>query len=397
MSEIWNLLKKNTNARIYLIFGFLNSLWFIEASWYFYWGTFLTYTQIGLVFSLLVIIGLVAEIPSGVFADWYGRRASVIMGAMLLGIGAIGVAATHDGWGIIVGTSIMSIGRAFISGALEALVYDSLVADKLEQHWDRLVSTKFQASLLAYIIAVPIGGYLYTVFFRLPNILEVITLFIALFVALKLKESKIATPTIEKKIFSLTEMGRGFGELWKANLRPFIIPSFLIITIFELYDWGLSKPAMALSFGLDSRGQSIVYTLLAIANVGFVGLVPRIRKIWGDYWGLRALNLISGFAFLISTLNIGFWGISTLFMLEMTGNLGDPWTSIVVNQHSNSRYRATTISTLAFLTRLPHLAVNVMAGAAIDQAGIGKFHWGLGIVILAITALTCLQKRVVDT
>lgn len=396
MFSALQLAKRNLNSRIYLIFGFLQSLWFIEAVWYFYWAKFLTYSQIGVVFSFLVILGLLAEIPTGHLADKYGRKKSVVGGTSLLFIGAVLMTSAQNALMLIIGVSIMSIGRAFISGALEAIVYDDLKSNNEEGLWDQLCSTKLQVSLIAYIIAVPIGGFLYSINFRLPNLFEALSMFVSIFVAMKLSDVTVATKSLESTV-KLKDILTGFRELWGIKLRPYIIPAFMIISIFELYDWGLSKPAMATGFGFDSRGQSIIYTLLAVSNIITIGLMPRLRKIMGDYLGLRFMNIVSAIAFMLSAYSIGYFGIGILWMLETAGNLGDPWTSSVVNNNVESGHRATTLSTMAFLTRVPHLFVNIVAGVSLDSGLIGSFHWWLGIIIiLLVMSSFWTHKRPVD-
>lgn len=392
MFKAIGIARENLNARIYLFYSFLQSLWFIEAVWYFYWSRFLTFSQIGIVFSCLVILGLVAEIPTGYIADKYGRKNSVVGGTILLFIGAALMTSATNAVLLILGVSVMSIGRAFISGALEAIVYDDLRNNNLHKSWDSLLSTKIQISLVAYILAVPIGGFLYNFHFRLPNILEAISMALSIFVALKLRDNSDRTELLEKKI-KFDELVVGFRELLDKRLSPYLLPAFMVISIFELYDWGLSKPAMAVGFGFDAKGQSVVYTLLAILNIITIGLMPRLRRLLGDYWGLRILNLISGLAFVASTYMLGLWGIGILWLLESAGNLGDPWTSSVVNENTESKYRATTLSTLAFMTRIPHFFVNILAGLALDSYGIGYFHWWLGIAIISVVLLSTISRK----
>ncbi|MBP9702849.1 MFS transporter [Candidatus Woesebacteria bacterium] len=392
MFKAIGIARHNVNARIYLIYSFLQSLWFIEAVWYFYWARFLTYSQIGIFFSLLVILGLVAEIPTGYIADRYGRKQSVVGGTILLFLGAVLMTSATSAVLLVLGVSVMSIGRAFISGALEAIVYDDLKSTGKHSHWDSLQSTAIQISLVAYILAVPIGGFLYNIHFRLPNMLEAISMFLSILMALKLSDSSKQHQLLERKV-KIRELLVGFRELFSTRLAPYILPAFMVISIFELYDWGLSKPAMAVSFGLNSQGQSIVYTLLAILNIITIGLMPRLRRMIGDYWGLRMLNLISGMAFVASTYLLGLWGIGILWLLESAGNLGDPWTSSVVNENTESKYRATTLSTLAFMTRIPHFFVNILAGLALDSYGIGRFHWWLGIAIILLVILSTISRK----
>ena len=392
MFKAISIARHNLNARIYLIYSFLQSLWFTEAVWYFYWSRFLTFSQIGIVFSCLVILGLVAEIPTGYIADRYGRKNSVVGGTILLFLGAVLMTSATSAVLLILGVSVMSIGRAFISGALEAIVYDDLRKNNLHTMWDSLLSTKIQISLVAYILAVPIGGFLYNLHFRLPNTLEALSMALSIFMALKLNDNSHRQQLLENKL-KVGELLVGFRQLLSKRLTPYLLPAFMVISIFELYDWGLSKPAMAVSFGYDAQGQSIVYTLLAVLNIITIGLMPSLRRRVGDYWGLRLLNIVSGVAFVASTYVIGVFGIGILWLLETAGNLGDPWTSSVVNENTESKYRATTLSTLAFMTRVPHLFVNIIAGIALDSYGIAPFHWWLGIAIVLMVLLSTISRK----
>lgn len=393
MFKAIGIARHNINARIYLIYSFLQSLWFIEAVWYFYWSRFLTFSQIGIVFSCLVILGLVAEIPTGYIADRYGRKNSVLGGTILLFLGAVLMTSATSAVLLVTGLTVMSMGRAFISGSLEAIVYDDLKSSGKHNLWDSLQSTSIQISLVAYILAVPIGGFLYNIHFRLPNLLEAISMFLSIFVALKLRDGATQHGLLEERSTNLRELLVGFRELFSKRLTPYLLPSFMVISIFELYDWGLSKPAMAVSFGYDAKGQSVIYTFLAILNIFTIGLMPRLRRMLGDYWGLRILNLVSGLAFVASSYVLGIWGIGLLWLLESAGNLGDPWTSTVVNENTESKYRATTLSTLAFMTRIPHFFVNILAGLALDSYGIGRFHWWLGIVIIILVITSSTSRK----
>jgi len=382
----------NKNAKLYLVYRLINSLWFIEASWYFFWGRFLSYSEIGVVFSWLVVLGIVSEIPTGVVADKWGRKTSVVIGTIFLASGGVFNSITQHGWELVVGTSLMSMGRAFISGALEAMVYDSMKRDGQEILWDKLLSTRIQLSLIAYSVAVPLGGYLYTYFYRLPNILETVVLLVSIYLATQFVDTN--KPSRVESGFSIGDYVAGFKQLSSMRMLPNLLPSLLIITTYELYDWGLSKPAMAVSFGFDSRGQSLIYTLFAILNILFVSTFPYWRKKLGDNIGLFILNMITGVAFIASTYILGYTGVITMLLIEATGNLGEPWTSAVVNENTTSEYRATTISTLAFLAQIPHFVVNILAGNAIEGAGIESFHRILGIVIIGVATASWLGRKI---
>ncbi|NMB56990.1 MFS transporter [Candidatus Beckwithbacteria bacterium] len=119
---------KNLDRNVvgFLIINAIHNLWFVEAIWYFYWARFASYTQIGFYFSILTLVWIFAEIPTGLFADKFGRKKATIIANILLLIGAIIDASALNIYWLVVASMIMNIGTAFVSGSLEALVYDSL-------------------------------------------------------------------------------------------------------------------------------------------------------------------------------------------------------------------------------------------------------------------------------
>src|ERR1700688_4554856 len=71
---------------------------------------------------------VVLEVPTGAFADRFGRRASLLSANLYLSA-AVAYYATHRGWRhSLVAEFLWACAAAFASGADEALAYDSLKA-----------------------------------------------------------------------------------------------------------------------------------------------------------------------------------------------------------------------------------------------------------------------------
>src|SRR5688500_19598988 len=90
-------------------------------------------TEAGLAPFELLLVGaalqgaiLVSEVPTGVVADTYSRRLSVLIGLSLVGCGSIVSGLTPDFGPIVVGTVVLGVGRTFISGALQAWIADEV-------------------------------------------------------------------------------------------------------------------------------------------------------------------------------------------------------------------------------------------------------------------------------
>ena len=69
------------------------------------------------------------EVPTGVVADVYSRRLSVIIGTLLLGIGLAIEGAIPAVVAIFIGEVIRGIGHTFTSGAMEAWLASEIGAE----------------------------------------------------------------------------------------------------------------------------------------------------------------------------------------------------------------------------------------------------------------------------
>ena len=153
------------NIPIYYSFQFVRGFHFWLPIWFLFLQTQhgLSYVQIGFMEVLFGIATIVAEVPTGAFADRFGRRVA-------LGIGALGFAgatvlfATLNFPSLILGHLFMSITRTLMSGSDDALLYDSLRqlkrTDEYERHAGRASAVATASLLAATILAGPLVSVL---------------------------------------------------------------------------------------------------------------------------------------------------------------------------------------------------------------------------------------------
>ena len=84
----------------------------------------LTPLELVLVGTLLEGVCLVAEVPTGVVADLYSRRLSVVIGIVLIGLGFTLEGGIVSLWAVLAAQVVWGIGATFVSGALEAWLSD---------------------------------------------------------------------------------------------------------------------------------------------------------------------------------------------------------------------------------------------------------------------------------
>src|SRR5215211_5168843 len=104
----------------------------------------LSFEQIGFLVSASLTAILLFEIPTGSFADIYGKKICVLIGSFvsLTGLGFLAFGSTFAAFAI--GFIFLGIGRAFRSGAENALLYDWLSSVDRQHEY-----TKYQSRLQA--------------------------------------------------------------------------------------------------------------------------------------------------------------------------------------------------------------------------------------------------------
>jgi MFS family permease len=127
----------------------------------------LTAWQISSLFVLWAAIGIVLEVPSGVWADTRSRRILVCAGPVLTAAGFLFWTLTPSYGAFALGFVLWGAKGALASGALEALVYEEMdrlgVADRYAAMMGRAQAAGVTAVLAATVCATPVlaaGGYL---------------------------------------------------------------------------------------------------------------------------------------------------------------------------------------------------------------------------------------------
>ncbi len=101
---------------------------------------------------------IVFEIPTGIFADKIGRKLSTLAGFTLYALSALIFFKYLSFAGFIVAEIIFGIAETFISGALEALMVDSLDPVEKERKLGKIFANRTVFKTSALLIGMITGG-----------------------------------------------------------------------------------------------------------------------------------------------------------------------------------------------------------------------------------------------
>lgn len=152
-----------TDVKTYYLITFFSN---ISISFFFAtYAVFLTQkgmnlAQLGIIASMSWITATLFQIPTGAFADAFGRKTSIVIGFFTTSIGTAIYFFSAGFWDFIAAEVIAGLGMVFISGAIEAWIVDSLKSRKYEIRLNEVFGKGTQYGQAGIIIGSLTGAYL---------------------------------------------------------------------------------------------------------------------------------------------------------------------------------------------------------------------------------------------
>lgn len=382
-----------SNIRIFYLLTMANNAFFLVGNWIFFWLRYMTYGQLGWIDATCFAFGMIMEIPTGAISDLVGKKKTLALAQFLAAAGFAIMASSVEKYQLLVGFLITQAGWAFYSGAAEALAYDTLKEKGQEEQFDHVISSSNVVSIASTVFCTLIGILLYEWYFRSTHFAMAVAYGIGFILTFFLTEPKVDSEHFSFKGY-FNQLAQGFYQLLQPKLKRFLPLIATLLGVYFVYSFGFLKPAVAEHFGFLAREQGLIYAVLSLVSAVLVHFVPQMRKKLSDAQGLILLTLLLGIGFLLAGLLTGwFGGIFVITLIAVAGSLSSPWVSVVVNREIASKYRATTLSTISMITKVPYIIVAILAGKLIQDGLINQFNTGIGILTLGATLFSILLLR----
>ncbi len=363
------------------VMSLADSMMFAVMSLYFVQRVHLDPLQLVLVGTVLEGTILLFEIPTGVVADVFSRRLSVLCGVFLLGFSRVVQGMFPLALAIFCTEVLVGIGYTFLSGATQAWLADEIGEESVNRVFlrsgqiNRLI--ELPASLvgiglgtISLAIPVVLGGGLYLVLFVLllvvmpekgfhPTPKEERSTWQHLFETLRQGVSAVRASPLLKIVVGVNLFvglaSEGFDRLWEAHiLKDMALPSF-----------GHWQPVVW--FGL-------LKVLGALFSFGVVGIWGRrVREADGDFKRTVLLlfwfNVLTIGSLLLFAWATDFWMAVVFLMIRgAVGSLLYPLYDSWVVQSIDPKVRATVLS----ITSQSNALGQVAGGPGVGM--VGKYH-----------------------
>ncbi|MEM7128282.1 MAG: MFS transporter [Chloroflexota bacterium] len=383
----------NNTTKIALITFFSSLYVYLHANFLYMEERGLNLFQANSIWAIILGTIFLAEVPTGIVADRIGRKYSVVAALTLQLLGEVLYFFARSYWMFVLIAVIAGIGFAFLSGCVEALIYETLPEEERDEAMKRAMGINTMAHHFAFVLAPIIGAYLVPTFtmdrFLLAVALTAASIAIGLLIAFTLKEVETATQQIPQSASRILK--EGFGTivasrllLWLAvigmltsssagTLAGLYQPFFDQLSISSFWmGWGLS--AGALLAGLSAR-----YTY-------------KVEQFLGIRWGFPVVCLLPGLLYLFLGVSHSALGAFLFFVLTYgSAALRDPLLSAYQNKLIESENRATILSMLNLLKSLYIALMALLMGWGAD-IDLGWTFVVVGVLIVAASILLRVDK-----
>ena len=354
--------------------------------------------ELVLIWTVFQISVLLFEIPTGVIADVYSRRLSVILGFLTASLGLLCVGASQTYSLVLLGMVVLGIGDALLSGALDAWIADEIGSERAGPVYLR----GSQVAQIAILAGIPIGTALGTMALHIPILLSAALYFLlALFLTRAMPEHGFQPVPPEERRSWQTMFGTfkegvqlvrgrsvlgtilgisavaglasaGFEGLWTAHMLENV--AFPTIGSFEPVVWfgGINAAVSIMSLlgielfrrRVDMGSQAgIVRTLMVSASLSTICMV--VFGLVNDFWLAVAAYSLS-------------------YSLRIAGS---PLFKAWINQNVESSVRATVLSVDNQVNYLGRITGGPIIGAIGSATSLRAALVAAGLIRVPVTVL----------
>ncbi len=345
--------------KVYLFIEFtasaLFAMMFVTMSLYEATVAGLTPLQLVLVGTALEVSAFVFEIPTGVVADVYSRRLSIIIGYFLMGIGFLVEGLFPAFLPILLAQVIWGLGYTFTSGATQAWISDEVGEEDANKLVLRANRVGLYASLLGMGMAVLIGSKSV----GLPILFGGAGVVLIGLVLVVIMPETGFHPTPREDRNNWQHMAHTFKEGIKAvRARPRLMTILGIGLLYGLYSEGFDR--LWVKHILDTFELPVLFGQTDVAFFGLLRAGSMVLSIFATRFVEKRIDTGSPLAIGRATLGITFgisagligFALSPIFavtiiaywFISVLRNVAGPLYSTWVNQKLDPNTRATVLS-----------------------------------------------------
>ena len=391
-------MKRPESAFTYLFLSFVSSalfgLAFTAMSVYEVQTAALSPLQLVLVGTVLEISVFVCEIPTGVVADVYSRRLSILIGHALMGVGFLVEGSFPLFVPILMAQVLWGAGFTFTSGATEAWVSDEIGEARANRAFLTANRQGLSGALVGLLAAILLGTFLPAG--ELILISGAGRLLLVILLAILMTE-KGYHPTRPEQRSSWQQLGETLRKGFRTvRARPALLSILGVGLFYGLYSEGLDR--LWVKHLLDTFSLPGIFGQDPVVFVGLIGVACTLLSIAVtvlvekrlDLQRTRSLGRLMFFitAGISASLLVFSWApllglaLGAYLLIEALRNLGGPLMNAWVNRRLDPDVRATILSLTSQMDSLGQMGGGPVIGLLASAFSV---PWAISVSALLLT------------
>ncbi len=316
--------------------------------------------QIVLVGTLMEIVCFIAQVPTGVIADLYSRKLSLVIGYGMMGVGILVVGAVPTFTAVLIGHAIWGIGAVCIDGAQEAWAADEIGEERIGRAFARgsqvaqvggVIGTFAAVALALISLATPI------------LVASLITMGLAGFLAVAMPENNFTRPVLpgagggsrlrRHGSAMRDQLATGAGQVRRSRQLGLLLGAGLFLGLSSEGIDRLSQPHFLAELTFPSSPTPAVWfgAFAIVSMLGTIGLTEIFRRRIDELdthalssW-LAALQAAAVATLLVFAMTHLFWlAVGAFLLLSLLRAAAGPLLAACLVRATSSATRATVFS-----------------------------------------------------
>ncbi|GEB54892.1 MFS transporter [Streptomyces gardneri] len=328
--------------------------------------------QVALLQTLLFLVSGLAELPTGIIADRIGRRASIVIGQVLVAGCLLGQVTSSNYWVFLALFIGQGVGMACVSGSDTALLYDLLVRRGATAGYVRIRSRFTMLGTVTSGVAIVLGGQLQQFSWGIVYVGSASCLVLAVVVLMSRVPEIRGADAVDEQ--DGAEKEHGDTTAWRAMLRVATPALVTLVVVSGLMHATLTPYIIFTQKTLSDQGANTGLVSVVI-SAGFLvgGLTPLLSDRANRRIGYRVIAPVSllALAVALGLTGLGLVWVTVAAFLVLVGI--PEITAVLVDNAFNeavpSRHRASLLSMIAFVESVLIGIGYLVLGALMDGLG----------------------------
>ncbi len=346
----------------------------------------LSLLEVNLVNAVFFLTLFVCEIPTGAFADIFGRKTSFVLACGLVSLSMFIYGASHRLGGFIITEILAAIGMTFRSGAFQAWLVDSLKQQDYQGSYAKVFGREGLFNQLGGGLGAIVGSYLAVQHPALPWFVAGIVMFLVMLLAwLTMKESYFIRHSFsaQKGVAAMKEVALMSFHYARTDRTVRFVLVITFVQIYAVQAINMYWQPFFRNLKIKEEHLGFLFTgmLLSIAIGSF--LASQLQERGTEKRTIVRLMILVGLLVASAALSTKLYPALLLFFLH---EVGRGWWGVVKDSYLQERIPSSERATItSFCAIAPHIGgvIGLILSGVIAQFGGITLSWvGSGLVLI---------------